>query len=171
MLTISLNWKFEKLFENQAWYSVFLQQNGAFVKSQRGKDLLYFEGYKHRICRVETGGRSSWWRCTKKTCRGRVRLTVEGITLVEQHNHSPLTSVDSYSSMLLWSVWEPPLCGDYPLLWSTALLILLHTSGHVLSVEIIWNLLYYYSSWCFKVNELMSDKLVILYWKLILAIR
>ncbi|KAK8387501.1 hypothetical protein O3P69_018206 [Scylla paramamosain] len=76
-------------------------QNGAFVKSQRGKDLLYFEGYKHRICRVETGGRSSWWRCTKKTCRGRVRLTVEGITLVEQHNHSPLTSVDSYSSMLL----------------------------------------------------------------------
>ncbi|MPC32204.1 Zinc finger protein 536 [Portunus trituberculatus] len=73
--------------------------NGAFVKSQRGKDLLYFEGYKHRICRVETGGRSSWWRCTKKTCRGRVRLTVEGITLVEQHNHSPLTSVDSYSRL------------------------------------------------------------------------
>lgn len=82
-------WKDFQGIKSQPWYTVFLQQGGAFVKSQRGKNLLYFEGFKHRICREEVGGRTSWWRCTKKTCRGRARLSVEGITMVVLHNHDP----------------------------------------------------------------------------------
>ncbi|KAK3881029.1 hypothetical protein Pcinc_014486 [Petrolisthes cinctipes] len=73
-------------------------QSGAFVKSQRGKDLLYFEGFKHRICREEAGGRTSWWRCTKKTCRGRARLSVEGISMVVPHNHQPQPYTPHYQN-------------------------------------------------------------------------
>ena len=61
---------------------------GSFITSARGRHLLYFQGYRHRIVRQDSGGQTSFWRCTKKTCRGRAKLAADGPELIAPHNHA-----------------------------------------------------------------------------------
>lgn len=42
----------------------------SFVKSQKGGNILYYDGYIYRKNKVHSTSVS--WRCTKKECKGRV---------------------------------------------------------------------------------------------------
>lgn len=57
------------------------------VKSQKGKKMLLFEGYRYR--KDKTNIASETWRCAKGSCRGRA-VTKDGRNkITKDHNHGP----------------------------------------------------------------------------------
>lgn len=57
------------------------------LKSQKGKDILFYKGYRYRRDRITYSSES--WRCPLKTCKG--RLLCRGEEKIEKtlHNHGP----------------------------------------------------------------------------------
>ncbi|XP_059147899.1 uncharacterized protein LOC131935505 [Physella acuta] len=56
--------------------------------TQKGKDMLLYEGYRYKFAKCNADWSISW-RCLQANCRGRVKVLNENITVVSQHNHAP----------------------------------------------------------------------------------
>lgn len=58
-----------------------------FMKSQRGKDKIVFEGYIYKLDRER--GAKSYWLCHLPDCTGRIIKDSDDIKTTKPHNHSP----------------------------------------------------------------------------------
>ncbi|KAM4687807.1 uncharacterized protein O3C94_006261 [Discoglossus pictus] len=62
---------------------------GETTESQRGKEHILTDGYRYRKDRSNCDGSVSW-RCCKRDCRGRIKVTIEDtMTMICKHNHAP----------------------------------------------------------------------------------
>lgn len=64
-----------------------IRKMSEYVKSQKGNEMLIFEGYRYR--KDKTNIASKTWRCAKSTCRGRALTKSETHKVTKEHNHGP----------------------------------------------------------------------------------
>lgn len=56
-------------------------------KSQKGGEILFYDGYRYRVDRVNEYSTS--WRCTYRGCRGRLVSSGSAKNITTEHNHAP----------------------------------------------------------------------------------
>lgn len=74
-----------------------------FVKSQKGRNTLFHEGYKYRKDKQREG--HSTWRCSKSGCKGRLMLSGDTAKPTTEHNHAP-NPVEKVISMVKETIRE-----------------------------------------------------------------
>ena len=59
------------------------------IDSQKGKCMIFADGYGYRKDKANADGSTSWRCCKKDGCRGRMKTLNDVVLSSSKHNHAP----------------------------------------------------------------------------------
>uniref|UniRef100_H3AA73 FLYWCH-type domain-containing protein n=1 Tax=Latimeria chalumnae TaxID=7897 RepID=H3AA73_LATCH len=69
--------------------TVLLHVKIIHMLSQKGKEMIIYEGYSYQLEQILADGHTKAYCCPNKKCNGRVRLCNEDVHVVTEHSHGP----------------------------------------------------------------------------------